>query len=75
MLRFTLILSAIAVLASGCSKKTAAELQEEQRQKLREDKRSAAIKQYKELADKYPDHEKARQAADKAKALEQAPKK
>lgn len=76
MFRSTLIFSTIALLLAGCSEKTAAEKQEEERIKLREAKRLDAIKTYKRLATDFPDSEFAKQAADKAKALEaQAPKK
>ncbi len=76
MFRFTLILSTVALLLTGCSEPTAAEKKEAERIKLREAKRADAIKMYKRLATDFPDSENAKAAADKAKALEAAtPKK
>ena len=73
-----LILITLACLAglSGCKKKTEAELAEKERIKLRESKRAEAAATYKTLADKFPLHPKAQEAAAKAQALSsQAPKK
>jgi hypothetical protein len=76
MLRFTLIFTSIAFLVSGCGgKKTQAELQEEERQKIREQKRLDAIKQYKRLATEFSDYPKAAEAAKRAKELEAQTKK
>lgn len=58
-----------AALLSGCKKKTEAEMAEEERVKLRGEKRGLAAKAYKDLADKFPDHPKAKDAAAKASAL------
>jgi dephospho-CoA kinase len=66
----------MATLLSGCGKKTEAELAEEERVKLRADKRVEAGKVYQELAEKFPDHPKAKDADTKAKAIAApAPKK
>src|SRR5688572_26738081 len=66
-----------ATLLAGCKKKmTAAELAEEERVKIREEKRVQAIQAYKDLAEKFPNHPKAKDAAAKAQALAaQAPPK
>ena len=61
---------------AGCAKKSEAELAEAERVGLREQKRQDAIKVYKELADKFPEHPKANEAAGKVQALTAAaPKK
>ena len=60
---------------TGCGKKTEAELAEEERVKLRAQKREEAAKAYGTLAEKFPDHPKAKEAAAKAAALKAAPKK
>jgi hypothetical protein len=60
---------------SGCSKKTEAELAEAERVKIREEKRAAAAKAYKDLADNFPEDKNARAAAAKAKELSAPPKK
>ena len=66
----------VAAAVSGCAKKSEAELAEIERGKLREEKRQAAIKAYSDLAEKFPDHPKAKEAAAKAEALKaQGPKK
>jgi len=66
----------VAAAVSGCGKKSEAELAEIERSKLREEKRHAAVKAYSDLAEKFPEHEKAKQAAVKAQALgAPAPKK
>ena len=68
--------SCLAAGISGCGKKSEAELAEIERSKLREEKRQAAVKAYSDLAEKFPDHPKAKEAAAKAEALKaQAPKK
>lgn len=65
-----------AAMLAGCKKKTEAELAELERVKIREEKRAMAIKAYQDLAEKFPDHPKAKEAAAKAQALAaQAPKK
>jgi hypothetical protein len=75
MFRLTVIFTSIALLISGCGKKTEAELAEEERQKIREQKRLDAIKQYQRLAREFPESQNAQKAADRAKALEAQPKK
>jgi hypothetical protein len=75
MSRLLLLFTSVALVLSGCGKKTAAELQEEERQKIREQKRLAAIAQYKRLAQEYPENEHANKAADRAKTLEAQTKK
>ena len=69
MLRFTLLLSSAALLLVGCGSKTEAEKQEEERVEIREKKRQLAEGFYKDLATKFPEHEKAKEADAKAKAL------
>jgi dephospho-CoA kinase len=75
----TLIVATVCLAASflsGCGKKTAAELAEEERVALKAEKRAEAGKVYKELAEKFPDHPKAKDAAMKAQAIQApAPKK
>jgi hypothetical protein len=61
-----------AISLSGCGKKTAAELAEEERAAMKAEKRVEAGKVYQELAEKFPDHPKAKAAAMKAQAI-QAP--
>ncbi len=82
MSRKVIILSLLALVVGvpfffvGCGKKTEAELQEEERVGLREVKRQEAVGFYKDLAAKFPEHEKAQEASAKAKALDaQAPPK
>ena len=58
-----------ATLLTGCKKKTAAELAEQERLKLREEKRAKAIEAYKTLSEKFPEHPKAKAAAAEAQAL------
>jgi hypothetical protein len=66
----------MATLLSGCGKKTEAELAEEERVKIKGEKRAEAGKVYQELAEKFPDHPKAKDADVKAKAIAApAPKK
>lgn len=62
--------AAVVFAATGCKEKSEAEKQEEEREKLRETKRENAIKLYKTLAEKFPDDPRAKEALDKAKALE-----
>jgi hypothetical protein len=69
MLRTLPILAATSLLLAGCSKKSAAELAEEERAKLKLEKRAKAAEAYKALADNYPDDPKAKEAAAKAAAL------
>jgi outer membrane protein assembly factor BamD (BamD/ComL family) len=77
MSRFAAILTAAAVAlsVSGCGKKSEAEKQEEDRDKLRETKRENAVKYYKTISEKFPESEHAQEALQKAKALEAAAKK
>jgi outer membrane protein assembly factor BamD (BamD/ComL family) len=72
MSKFAAILTAVAVAfaVTGCGKKSEAEKQEEDRQKLRDKKRDNAIQYYKTLSEKFPDSEHAAEAAQRAKALE-----
>ena len=63
------VTASMATLLSGCGKKTEAELAEEERVKLKAEKRAEAGKVYKELAEKFPDHAKAKDAAVKAQAI------
>jgi hypothetical protein len=66
----------VAAALSGCSKKSEAELAELERSKLREEKRQAAGKAYSDLAEKFPEHPRAKDAASKAQTLKaQTPKK
>lgn len=58
-----------ATLLTGCKKKTAAETAEEDRLKLREEKRAKAIEAYKALSEKFPEHPKAKAAASEAQSL------
>jgi hypothetical protein len=70
------VMVGLAALFGGCAKKSEAEIAEEERAKLRAEKRVEAAKVYKELADKFPEHAKAAEAAAKAQALSvAAPKK
>jgi hypothetical protein len=72
----TIAFTSAALFLTGCGKKSASELAEEERNKLREVKRQNAAKYYRLLAEKYPEHEKAGEAARKAADLEaKAPKK
>ena len=73
----TLIVAATCAAAAlgGCAKKTEAELAEAERSKLREEKRAAAAKAYSDLAEKFPEHPRAKEAAAKAKALSAPEKK
>ena len=72
---FIVATSCVAAAFTGCSKKTEAELAELERAKLREEKRQAAVKAYSDLAEKFPDHPKAKEAAAKAAELKaKAPK-
>lgn len=72
MSRFAVIIAAavVALSASGCKEPSEAEKQDKKRDELRELKRDNAIKYYKVLAEKYPDDPRAKEAVDKAKALE-----
>lgn len=73
MLRFTLIFPIIALFVTGCGgKKTQAQELEEERQRIREEKRKNAITQYKRLAEEFPDSPHAAKAAQRAKELEAA---
>ena len=63
------VTACMATLLSGCGKKTEAELAEEERAKLKAEKRAEAGKVYQELAEKFPDHAKAKDAAVKAQAI------
>jgi hypothetical protein len=72
---FLVAITCASTLLTGCGKKSEAEIAEAERVKLREEKRQAAIKAYKDLAEKFPEHPKAKEAAAKAQALSaQAPK-
>ena len=69
-LRTILVATSCAAAAlSGCSKKSEAELAEIERGKMREEKRQAAVKAYSDLAEKFPEHERAKEAAAKAQTL------
>ena len=71
-----IVMVCLAALLAGCAKKSEAEIAEEERAKLRAEKRVEAAKVYKELADKFPEHAKAAEASAKAQALSAAaPKK
>lgn len=72
-----LIIAGLCVtgLFAGCGKKTEAELAEMEREKLRGEKKVAAANAYRELAKKFPDHEKAKDASAKAATLEAQAKK
>jgi hypothetical protein len=67
---------AVAFTVTGCGKESEAEKLEKERDKLREKKRANAVQFYKTLSEKFPESQRAAEAAQKAKALEAAaPKK
>lgn len=72
MSRFAVIITAaaVALAASGCKEPSEAEKQDKKRDELRETKRDNAIKYYKTLAEKFPDDPRAKEALERAKALE-----
>lgn len=70
MLRPITLLSLIAMLLTGCGKKTEAEIQEEERAALRAKKKEDARMLYNQLVKNYPDDPRADQARAKVKALE-----
>jgi hypothetical protein len=76
-LRILIVAASCAAAAfSGCTKKSEAELAEAERAKIREEKRQAAIKAYNDLAEKFPEHPRAKAGAAKAQELSaQTPKK
>jgi hypothetical protein len=69
MLRTFSILAATVIVLTGCGKKSAAELAEEERAALKAEKRAKAAEAYKALTDNYPTDPKAAEAAAKAAAL------
>ena len=72
MLRPTILLSLTAFLLAGCGDKTEAEKQEEERVKIRAEKKENARKYYNDLGTKYPEDPRAEQSKAKAKSLEPA---
>ena len=71
-----LTLACAALLFPSCGEKSDAEKSEDDRAKLREEKRKKAIELYQTLAKEYPDSPKAEEAKKRAAALEaMAPKK
>jgi hypothetical protein len=68
------ILAATSIILTGCGKKSVSELAEEERAKLKTEKRAKAAEAYKTLADNYPNDEKAQEAGAKAAALAQPAK-
>ena len=69
--QLTILAAACAsLLFAGCGEKTADQKNEEQRVEIKEAKRQLAAKNYKILAEKFPNHEHAGEARQKAAELE-----